>query len=69
MDTLTHILSYAGDYQFRFIGGVCRRFKKAYLITFSGDKHTYINAKTEGHARNRTFVIIDMVPRKRLSME
>lgn len=51
MDTLTHILSYAGDYQYRFIGGVCRRFKEAYLITFSGDTHTYINAKTEGHAR------------------
>jgi hypothetical protein len=25
--------------------------KEAYLITFSGDTHTYINAETEGHAR------------------
>ncbi len=51
LDVLTHILSFVGNKQFRFIAPVNRRFKEAYLEIFPNQTRTTLNASTLEHAK------------------
>jgi hypothetical protein len=43
---ISEIMSHVGDYQYRFIASVNRRFQEAYLEVFPQNKKTRVNAST-----------------------
>jgi hypothetical protein len=48
---LTEIVKYIGPNQFRFVAGIHRCVRIAYLLAFDNNKSTYLNASTLAHAK------------------
>jgi hypothetical protein len=50
VNILQQIVSFVGQYQYRFVAGINKDFKDAYLQLFSDKHETYYNASTVKHA-------------------
>ena len=51
MDVLQLIVSFVGDYQYRFVAAVNRSFRAAYANEFRNNTITYIDTSTVAHAK------------------
>jgi hypothetical protein len=47
---LTEVVKFMGPHQFRFVAGINRRFRTAYLLAHTYNTTTYINVSTPAHA-------------------
>jgi hypothetical protein len=51
VDILKNIVSFIGEYQYRFVAAINKDFHIAYVQLYSNNKETYYNASTVEHAK------------------